>query len=357
MLHLLIDALRNSILITGIVTVMMMLIETLKIESRGAFFSALGKSTAGQVALSSFLGLIPGCIGGFAAVSLYTGRVIGFGALVAMMTASCGDEAFMLIAMSPEKSLMIFAGLWVLAFAAGMVTDFLFRKLKIKDLRDRNPKTGYRRQGTGCGCHTEHGHGTGHMRFKRAMMFAGVAVFIAALASGILDHGHADISGYRDDPFDFLSEKWMQYLFAGLSLIVLVFIVSASDKFVNENLWHHIVRKHLPVIFCWTFGILFIVELGLGYWDISSWISDNTVLMILLAAAVGLIPESGPHLIFVSLYAGGIVPLPVLIASCISQDGHSSLPLLAEDRKSFAAAKLINFGIALIVGYGMLLFF
>ena len=79
--------------------------------------------------------------------------------------------------------------------------------------------------------------------------------------------------------------------------------------------------------------------------------------IILLAAAVGLIPESGPHLIFVSLYAGGIVPLPVLIASCISQDGHSSLPLLAEDRKSFAAAKLINFGIALIVGYGMLLFF
>lgn len=355
MLHLLIDTLRNSILITGLVTVMMMLIETLKIESRGRFFSALGKSKTGQVALASFLGLIPGCIGGFAAVSLYTGRIISFGALLAMMVVSCGDEAFMLIAMSPEKSLLIFAGLWVLAFAAGISTDFIFRKLKIKDFRDC--KCGRQDRITGLGEHNHNGHvhPAGHMLLKRVVMFVCVAVFITALACGVLDHEHTDISAYSSDPFDFLSEKWMQYLFAGLSIMVLVFIIFASDRFVNENLWHHIVRKHLPVIFFWTFGILLLVELGLKYWDISRWISDNTALMILLAAAVGLVPESGPHLILVSLYAGGIVPLPVLLASCISQDGHSSLPLLAEDKMSFAAAKLINFLIALLVGYGCFL--
>ena len=60
-------------------------------------------------------------------------------------------------------------------------------------------------------------------------------------------------------------------------------------------------------------------------------------------------------MIFVTLYASGIVPLPVLLASSISQDGHSSLPLLAESKKSFAVAKLINFVIALIVGYGSML--
>ena len=99
-----------------------------------------------------------------------------------------------------------------------------------------------------------------------------------------------------------------------------------------------------------------IVGFGLKYLDISGWISSNTALMILLAAAVGMIPESGPHMIFVTLYAGGIVPLPVLLASSISQDGHSSLPLLAESKKSFAAAKLINFIIAIAVGYGSMLF-
>ena len=92
------------------------------------------------------------------------------------------------------------------------------------------------------------------------------------------------------------------------------------------------------------------------YLDVSGWISDNTALMILLAAAIGIIPESGPHMIFVTLYASGLVPLPVLLASSISQDGHSSLPLLAESKKSFAVAKLINFVIALAVGYGCMLF-
>ena len=105
----------------------------------------------------------------------------------------------------------------------------------------------------------------------------------------------------------------------------------------------------------WTSRYLPVAGIGMSYIDISGWISQNTPLMILLAVAIGLIPESGPHMIFVTLYASGIVPLPVLLASCISQDGPSSLPLLAEDKKSFAAAKLINCAIALLAGFGSLL--
>ena len=74
--------------------------------------------------------------------------------------------------------------------------------------------------------------------------------------------------------------------------------------------------------------------------------------MILLATAIGIIPESGPHMIFVTLYAAGVVPMPVLLASCISQDGHASIPLLAESKRSFIWAKLINCAVALLVGFG-----
>jgi hypothetical protein len=116
-------------------------------------------------------------------------------------------------------------------------------------------------------------------------------------------------------------------------------------------MWNHIIKKHLPVIFAWTFGVLLVLGIILQYVDISRWISDNTVLMILLATAVGIIPESGPHLVFVTLYAAGVVPFPVLLASCISQDGHSSLPLLAESKKSYLYAKLINCAVALLAGF------
>jgi hypothetical protein len=97
------------------------------------------------------------------------------------------------------------------------------------------------------------------------------------------------------------------------------------------------------------------VGIGLQYIEIDHWISSNTALMILLATVIGIIPESGPHMIFVTLYAAGVVPFPVLLASCISQDGHASIPLLAESKKSFAWAKLINCIVALAAGFTAML--
>ena len=79
----------------------MMMIESLNIESKGLFFKGLRKTKVGQVVIASLLGSIPGCMGGFATVSLYTHRMFSFGALVAMMIASSGDEAFVMLAMIP----------------------------------------------------------------------------------------------------------------------------------------------------------------------------------------------------------------------------------------------------------------
>ena len=115
MLHILIDILRNSILITGLVVVMMMMIESLNIESKGMFFKGLRKTRTGQVVIGALLGSVPGCMGGFATVSLYTHRMFSFGALVAMMIASSGDEAFVMLAMIPDKALVLFAILFVTA--------------------------------------------------------------------------------------------------------------------------------------------------------------------------------------------------------------------------------------------------
>ena len=54
------DILRNSILITGLVVIMMMMIESLNIESRGLIFSGLRRTKVGQVVVSTLLGLVPG---------------------------------------------------------------------------------------------------------------------------------------------------------------------------------------------------------------------------------------------------------------------------------------------------------
>jgi len=342
------DALRSAVLISGLVVVMMMLIELMNIDSRGDFLRGLKRSRASQVIVSALLGSVPGCLGGFASVSLYTHGIISFGALIAMMIASSGDEAFVMLAMMPKDAVWIFLVLLGIAIVIGLLVDYLYHPA-------RQPET--------CGeqynVHSEdehsHHHEKRHFSWKRVAMFLGVAFFLVALVTGKLEHEEAEVAS--EGGFNFLSEEWMYWLFGALGLIVLGVLVWGNDHFVENHLWRHIVLKHLPSVFLWSFGVLILLGVILQYVDISSWISSNTALMILLATLVGIIPESGPHMIFVTLYASGIVPLPVLLASCISQDGHASLPLLAETKSGFLKAKLINCLAALLVGFGTMLFF
>jgi hypothetical protein len=350
---------------------MMMMIESLNIESKGMIFKGLKKTRTGQVVFGALLGSIPGCMGGFATVSLYTHRMFSFGALIAMMIASSGDEAFIMLAMIPEQALILFVLLFVIAIVTGIVTD----KIEERMHKRKCDKADHEECGIDTDCHDgfvvheEVDEEAGkhedkrHYGWKRIIMFLGLAIFIAALATGRLghdheahihdEHGHTEAcihdhchhetaESHKGLGINLLSEDWMNVLFAGLSIIVLFVLILASDHFVEEHLWNHIIRKHLLTIFSWTFGVLLILGIGLQYIDIDRWITDNTAIMILLATLVGIIPESGPHMIFVTLFAAGAVPFPVLLASSISQDGHASIPLLAESKKSFAVAKLIN---------------
>ena len=183
------------------------------------------------------------------------------------------------------------------------------------------------------------------------MLFVGIGLYIAALATGLLEHEHESVETHDGHGFNLLSEDWMNLLFALVSLIMLGVAALGSDHFVEEHLWHHVITRHVPKIFAWTFGVLVLLGFLTEVFDINEWVSANIPLMIVLATLIGIIPESGPHLIFVTLFAAGVIPAPVLIASCISQDGHASLPLLAESKGAFLRAKAINCIVALIVGF------
>ena len=364
----LLDAIRASILITGMVVIMMMMIESLNISSSGRFFARLQGSKFGQIVVSALLGWIPGCMGGFASVSLFSHGMISFGALVAMLIATSGDEAFVMLTLFPGKALWISLLILVIGIIVGVLIDYVGPKLGLKPYALK-----------GCGEmqlheedlqkleheHThehdpEHWHETASgktrqkrhlLTWKRGLLFFGIALYIFALATGMLEHEHEGMEEAEHGGFNLLSEDWMNLLFAAVSVIMLGVAAFGSDHFVEEHLWQHIIVRHVPKIFAWTFGVLVALGFIMEFVDVSAWISANIPLMILLATLIGIIPESGPHLIFVTLFAAGVAPAPVLIASCISQDGHASLPLLAESKGAFLRAKAINCVIALIIGF------
>lgn len=388
-LNIILDTLRHSILITGLVVVMMMMIESLNIESKGLLFRGLSKTKLGQIIVAAFLGSIPGCMGGFAVVSLYTHRLIGFGALVAMMIASSGDEAFMMLALVPKDAMVLFAILFVIAIVTGYIIELINDRKRYNCNQNRHNQNGqqqdcqnqdghnlnshnqndYNQNGSdlikgpkndvGYVVHDEieaspdHHHKTISWGWKRIVLLLGLAVFILALILGAIGELPAATS-HHHTLNTMLNEQWMHILFGILSAILLVVLCFSSDHFINEHIWHHVIRKHLPSLFGWTFGVLLVLGILMQYVDINSWVNSNqlnVILMIILATLIGLIPESGPHMIFVTLFATGTVPFSVLLASSISQDGHASLPLLAESKKGYLKAKLINCLVALLAGF------
>lgn len=120
--------------------------------------------------------------------------------------------------------------------------------------------------------------------------------------------------------------------------------------FLLEHIWEHIIKKHIWKIAIWTFLALLVVELTLKYIDLSSFTSNYKIAFLFIAALVGLIPESGPHIIFVKLFADGMIPFSVLLTSSIVQDGHGMLPMLSYSIEDTVKIKIFNFTFGIIIG-------
>ena len=126
--------------------------------------------------------------------------------------------------------------------------------------------------------------------------------------------------------------------------------------YVTVHVWRHIVRRHLLRTFAWTLGALLVVGIGLHGGPLQSLSSNHTLLVLVLAGLVGLIPESGPHLLFVTMFANGLVPFSVLLTSSVVQDGHGALPLLSYSVSDTVWIKVLNLVFGLSCGLALYAF-
>jgi hypothetical protein len=150
------------------------------------------------------------------------------------------------------------------------------------------------------------------------------------------------------------SWDWERITLLILLLLGLFILVSVSDHYLKDHIWSHIIRAHLWRVFLWTFLALVVVHMLLNYWNFKGLISNNIPWMFLLGALVAVIPESGPHLVFVMLFAEGVIPFSVLFTSSFIQDGHGILPLLSYTVKDSMLIKILNLAFGL--GIGMVLY-
>jgi hypothetical protein len=346
-----IEVIRQTIMITSLVLVMMLFIEYINVISKGNWGEKLAKSKFKQLVVSALLGLIPGCIGGFAVVSMFTHNFINFGALTAAMIASTGDESFVMFSMFPEKALLLNVFLFALAIGVGLLVNLFVKSIpsvnsnqshiKIHSHEFAQPKHSIK----------QIRENLRNISFSRFVLLMGLLLFLFGIITGQFEHAAHETQTH---PVNNLSEHlefgFETLLFTMLPLLVLYILLVVDEHFLEEHLWEHIIKKHFLRIFLWTFGALFAIELLNQYVNITPWLQQNRVMVLVAAVLVGLIPQSGPNLVFVSLFFSGTIPFSILFANSIVQDGHSTLPLFAESKRSFLLVKGINMVVALLFG-------
>lgn len=268
------EVLLETLEISSLVFLMMVLIDFFDVKTRGKIKSFISKSSWNAYITTSFLGATPGCFGAYVNVSMYMHGFVGLGAISAGMIASCGDEAFVMLVQFPEQAILLFMILFVIAIPSGWLFDALAKKLNIS------------KQAL-CNMHEVH---------------------------------------KQDSDRDY----W---------------------HYFTVHIWQHIFKKHVIKIIFWTFLSLLLIKVILIYFPIDSLVKENIGWVILVAALIGIIPESGPHLIFISLFATGNIPFSVLLTSSISQDGHGMLPMLSYSLHDSIIIKIYNTLFALLIGW------
>lgn len=288
----------------------------------------LSRAKAAQVPLAALLGATPGCGGAVIVVAAYSSGHVSFGAVVATLTATMGDAAFLLIATRPDAALVVLP----LSFAVGILSGWLVDRLPTPDFR-----------GTA-------GAAPAVPRIGRTRP-RDVAYLVCALPA--LVAGIAQLAGIEIGTVLGLPVPWIA--FAGTAIGLLIWTTSPLDAMSNHRdapLTR--MAEETAFISVWVIGAYLAYDYAVAFagLDLTSWFSAIAPIVPLIAVVIGFVPGCGPQVLVTTLYINGVIPFSALIGNAISNDGDALFPAIALNPRAAVLATAYSAIPALIVGYG-----
>ncbi len=294
----------------------------------------LSKTQKIHVPIASLLGAIPGCGGAIIVVTQYIQGRISFGSLVAVLTATMGDAAFLILAIEPSTGFLIF----LLGIVAGSTTGYLIDMF----------------------------HGTNYMlpNLKMNVQFEKIKktfvsnfnifwiiLFIPGFFLGILTAFQIEfISDIYNTLFVLVGSGGAILSIFMWSLNPLSDFQCSTDK--SRGYLSRVVDT-TNFVTTWVISGFLIFEIFMYFTTIDLKIFFDLWMPFvpLVAILFGFLPGCGPQVVVATFYLNGYIPLSAELGNAISNDGDALFPAIALAPKAAVLATLYSAIPALIVAY------
>lgn len=331
LLHFIEHALEDTLALVPFLFVTYIALEALE-HAAGARANAVVRraGAAGPVA-GALLGVVPQCGFSAMAATLYAGRVVTLGTLVAVFLSTSDEMLPMLVAERVDAGLLFrVLGLKVLvALVTGVLADFAIRALR-RNARVhaflRRTVFSVRRDGMEadvvdqmaeggetaehicrlceqdhCGCGHDHAHAHGDEHGHERGYEHGHEDADGHVAGCGHDHGHGHAGGRFG--------------------IVGSIVMSAVSHTVQVSLF----------IFLVTFALVLVLE-TVGEDALAAFLSGNQLLAVFASALVGLVPNCSASVVITQLYLEGVLGFAPLMAGLLTSAGVGYLVLFRTNR-------------------------
>ena len=295
----------------------------------------LSKTQKFHVGIAAFLGAIPGCGGAIIVVTQYIQGRISFGSLVAVLTATMGDAAFLILAIEPTTGLLIFGIGIIVGSISGYIIDFIHginfmqSETKIKVKFEKINKT-----------------------FVSNFNFFWLSLFIPGFILGILVAFQIEfVSPAYNSLLVFIASAGAILSIFMWSLNPLSDFQCSTDK--SRGLLSRVVDT-TNFVTTWVISGFLVFEIFMYFTSLDLKIFFDLWLPFvpLVAILFGFLPGCGPQVVVATFYLNGYIPLSAELGNAISNDGDALFPAIALAPKAAILATLYSAIPALVVAYG-----
>ncbi|MBH69254.1 MAG: hypothetical protein CMM58_12945 [Rhodospirillaceae bacterium] len=300
----------------------------------------LSRHTFWQVPLAAGLGALPGCGGAIIVLTQYVSGRLSFGSVVAVLTATMGDAAFLLISQMPITGLAMMVTGFVVGSLSGWLVDlihspeFLY-EAKLKD----NKRWAARRE--------------------NASSFVDriwLALFIPGLCLASLVAFQVDVDALFATSFCEKPATTIGVVGGSLALMMQLGPRLGCLGDANFSKTGTVFRKTIRetnFVTLWVVSAYLAFELAVYFFglDLKSIFGGWAVMTPLISVVVGFLPGCGPQILITTMYIAGYIPLSAQIGNAISNDGDALFPAIAMAPKVAIVATLYSAIPALIFSY------